>query len=154
MSSFSMDVKFPVGEVFSEIQRCIGKANYKVTSIVPDQMVIAEGKREFSWGIVLVLVLLIWPFAIVYYFTRQKSSVTATFTKDNENECTVTITSNGKTGDNLIELVKYVFQEENKDPDPQLKIQDETQFWVCPNCGDDTQMKDSKQYCLSCKAYI
>jgi len=149
-----MDVKSPVSEVFSEIQQCIGKANYKVTSIVPDQMVIAEGKREFSWGIVIVLVLLIWPFAIVYFFTRQRSSVSATFTKDNENECTVTITSNGKTGDNFIKLVRHVFQEENNVLDPQLKIQDETQFWVCPNCGGDTQMKDTKQYCPSCKTYL
>jgi len=31
---------------------------------------------------------------------------------------------------------------------------DETQFWVCPNCGRDTQMKDTKQYCPSCKTYL
>jgi len=31
---------------------------------------------------------------------------------------------------------------------------DETQFWVCPNCGDDTQMKDERQYCQSCKKYL
>ncbi len=31
---------------------------------------------------------------------------------------------------------------------------DETQFWVCPNCGDDTQMKDARQYCQSCKKYL
>ncbi len=149
-----MDVKSPVSEVFSEVQQCIGKANYNVTSIVPDKMVIAEGKREFSWGIVIVLVLFVWPGAILYYFSRQKSNVTATFTRDNENECTFTITSNGKKGDNLIDLVKHVFQENNKVSEPQLKTQNETQFWVCPKCGGDTQMKDTKQYCPSCKEYL
>jgi len=34
------------------------------------------------------------------------------------------------------------------------KISDETQFWVCPNCGGDTQMKDGRQYCPSCKIYL
>jgi len=34
------------------------------------------------------------------------------------------------------------------------KTQDDTQFWVCPNCGNDTQMKDGRQYCLSCKIYL
>lgn len=29
-----------------------------------------------------------------------------------------------------------------------------TMFWVCPNCGGDTQMRDSKQYCPSCKIYL
>jgi len=31
---------------------------------------------------------------------------------------------------------------------------DETQFWVCPNCGNNTQMKDGRQYCPSCKIYL
>jgi len=37
---------------------------------------------------------------------------------------------------------------------PQLKTQDNTQFWVCPNCGSDIQMKDGRQYCFSCKIYL
>ena len=31
---------------------------------------------------------------------------------------------------------------------------DDTQFWVCPNCGQDTHMKDGRQYCSSCKIYL
>ena len=31
---------------------------------------------------------------------------------------------------------------------------DLTMFWVCPNCGGDTQMKDGRQYCPSCKFYL
>ena len=34
------------------------------------------------------------------------------------------------------------------------KTQEETQFWVCPNCGGNTQMKESRQYCPSCKFYL
>jgi len=40
------------------------------------------------------------------------------------------------------------------DKTPRLKTKDETQFWVCPNCGRDTQMKDGRQYCPSCKIYL
>jgi len=29
-----------------------------------------------------------------------------------------------------------------------------TMFWVCPHCGGDTQMKDGRQYCPSCKIYL
>ena len=31
---------------------------------------------------------------------------------------------------------------------------DETQFWVCPHCGGDTQYKYGKQFCGSCKTYL
>ena len=34
------------------------------------------------------------------------------------------------------------------------QAKDETQFWVCPNCGGNTQMKEERQYCPSCKFYL
>ena len=108
MASFSMDVKMPSSEVFSEIQHCVGTANYKVKTITPNQSVIAEGNRDFSWIIVIILAILIWPAALVYYFTRQRSSITATITKDNEDNCSVTLTSNGNTGDDVLDLIKNV----------------------------------------------
>ena len=32
--------------------------------------------------------------------------------------------------------------------------QDDTQFWVCPHCGGDTQYRNGKQYCPSCNVYL
>jgi len=29
-----------------------------------------------------------------------------------------------------------------------------TMFWVCPHCGSDTQYKNGKQFCGSCKTYL
>ena len=113
MGSFSMDVNMPASEIFSEIQQCVGTADYKVTTIVPNQTVIAEGKRDFSWAIIILLAIVLWPVALVYYFTRQRSSITATITQDNEEKCHITITSNGKTGDDVLQLVKDVLKEEN-----------------------------------------
>ena len=37
---------------------------------------------------------------------------------------------------------------------PVAPATDDTQFWVCPNCGKDTQYKNGKQYCDSCKVYL
>ena len=37
---------------------------------------------------------------------------------------------------------------------PAMPGADDTQFWVCPNCGNDTQMKDERQYCPSCRIYL
>jgi len=35
-----------------------------------------------------------------------------------------------------------------------VPTQDDTQFWVCPNCGNNTQTKGGRQYCSSCKIYL
>jgi len=112
MTSFSMDLKMSASEVFSEIQHCIGTADYKVRTVVPNQSIIAEGNRDFSWIIVIILAILLWPVAIVYYLTRQRSSITATINNDGENGCSLTITSNGNSGDNLTRLIQNVLQED------------------------------------------
>ena len=112
MASISMDLKMPASEVFSEIQHCIGTADYNVKTIVPNQSIIAEGNRDFSWVFVIIFAILLWPVAIVYYLTRQRSSITATINKDSENGCSLTITSNGNSGDNLTRLIQNVLQED------------------------------------------
>ena len=112
MGSLSMDLKMSASEAFSEIQQCVGTADYKVKNIVANQSVIAEGSRDFSWVIMIVLILLIWPAALVYYFTRQRSSITATITKDNEDECSVAVTSNGNSGDDVLRLIENAFKED------------------------------------------
>ena len=33
-------------------------------------------------------------------------------------------------------------------------VSDETQFWVCPHCGQDTEYRNQKQFCRSCNAYL
>jgi len=45
----------PAKEAFTEIQHCIGTANYNVKSIVPNQSIIAEGSKSFSWAITVLL---------------------------------------------------------------------------------------------------
>ena len=108
MSSFSSELKTSPEETFSEIQQCIGTANYKIKSIIPNQSIIAEGKRDFSWAIVIILAILIWPAALVYYFTRQRSSVTVTITKK-ETGSILSASSNGDSSEKLMGLIREIF---------------------------------------------
>ncbi len=113
MSSFSIDLKTSPDEAFSETQQCVGTANYKIKNITPSQSIIAEGKRDFSWIIVIVLAIILWPAAIVYYFTRQRSSVSVTISKK-DNGCTITATSNGDSSEDLMKLIDDAFESDEK----------------------------------------
>lgn len=115
MGSFSVDLDMSANEVFSEIQQCIGTADYKVQSVIPNQSIIAEGKRDFSWIIVIILAILLWPIAIVYYLTRHRSSITATITKNDEKRCTLTVISNGESSKRIMDLIEDSFQENNSE---------------------------------------
>jgi len=37
---------------------------------------------------------------------------------------------------------------------PMTPTSDDTQFWVCPRCGSDTEMYQGKQYCRRCNTYL
>ena len=110
MGSELIDVKKSVDDTFPKIQQAIGSSDYKITTIEANKSIIAEGNREFSWAIVIILAILIWPAAIVYYFTRHRSSVTIIVTPDGDSGCKVTINSNGKTGDQVMQSIVNILQ--------------------------------------------
>jgi len=108
MGSELINIKESVDDTFPKIQQAIGQSDYKIKTIEANKSVIAEGNREFSWVIVIILAILIWPAAIVYYFTRQRSSVAVIITPNEDFGCKVTINSNGKTGDQVMASIVAV----------------------------------------------
>jgi len=116
MPSISIDLDIPPNEVFSEIQQCVGDADYKINDIIPNQSIIAEGKRDFNLVIVILLAIFIWPLAFIYYFTCHRSSITATITKNDEKGCNLTVNSNGESAGKLMDLIWDIFEgdEESK----------------------------------------
>ena len=110
MGSSIIDVKESADDTFPKIQQAIGQSDYKIKTIDANKSVIAEGNREFSWAIVIILAILIWPAAIVYYFTRQRSSVTVIVNPNEDSGCKVTINSNGTTGDHVMASIASVLQ--------------------------------------------
>ncbi len=110
MGSELIDVKKSVDDTFPKIQQAIGSSDYKIKTIEANKSIIADGNREFSWAIVIILAILIWPAAIVYYFTRQRSSVTVIVTPDNDSGCKVAINCNGKTGDQVMQSIVDILQ--------------------------------------------
>lgn len=105
MGSRSIEINATESETFTKIQEAIGSTDYKIKAVEANKSVIAEGNREFSWAIVIILAILIWPAALVYYFTRQRSSITAIVTSSSEGSCKVTINSNGKTGEEVMQNI-------------------------------------------------
>ncbi len=116
MPYFSRVLDIPPNEVFSEIQQCVSDVDYKVKTIIPNQSIIAEGGRDFNWITVIILAILLWPAALVYYLTRQRSSITATITKNDEKGCNLTVNSNGESAGKLMDLIWDIFEgdEESK----------------------------------------
>ncbi len=113
MGSYSVDLEMPAKEAFTEIQHCIGTANYNVKSIVPNQSIIAEGGKSFSWAIMILLILFLLIGALIYFLACQRNSITATIS-ETKTGCSLALTSNGSGGDKVLVLIRDVFQKEAK----------------------------------------
>jgi len=113
LGSYSVDLEMPAKEAFTEIQHCIGTANYNVKSIVPNQSIIAEGGKSFSWAIMILLILFLLVGALIYFLACQRNSITATIS-ETKTGCSLALTSNGKGGDSVLVLIRDVFQKEAK----------------------------------------
>jgi|APSaa5957512535_1039671.scaffolds.fasta_scaffold10678_6 hypothetical protein len=105
MGSRIIDVESSSEESFLKIQEAISSNDYTIKSMESGKSMVAEGGRMFSWLIVVALVILIWPIALVYYFTRQRSSVSLIITDTSEKKCKVSINSNGISADYVMDAI-------------------------------------------------
>jgi len=112
MSSDTINLQKSPEDIFPELQNGITSARQTIKTIVPNQTIVSEGKREYSNLLMVVLILFLWPGAIVYYFTSERTTLTVIVTKHGDTGSTITINSNGKVGD---EITKYIFHNLQKD---------------------------------------
>lgn len=87
-------------DVYNTAHRLIGTSELAIKNTQVNQTIIAEGGRDFSWVWIIVFIILLWPAAIIYYFTRQKNSISVTISsKSDGNGCTVNIQAIGKNAE-------------------------------------------------------
>ena len=104
MGSFSADLSSTPEECFVAVQRIIGASELETKSVTPNQSIITEGGRDFSWVWIIVFVILFWPVAIIYYFTRKKNTLAVSLTK-REDGCSISATSSGKKSDSVLQTI-------------------------------------------------
>ncbi len=94
----------PPNDAFAAAQRVIGSSELTIKASTPGSSIIAEGGRDFGWIWIILLVLIVWPIAIIYYFTRKPNSISVSiFPK--QTGCNINATSQGKKGDYVLNLL-------------------------------------------------
>jgi hypothetical protein len=97
MGSLNRDSSMGASDVYNTAHRTIGTSELAIKNTQVNQTIVAEGGRDFSWVWMIVFIILLWPAAIIYYFTRNKNSISVTIApKSDGNGCTVNIQAIGK----------------------------------------------------------
>jgi hypothetical protein len=98
MGSLSKESTMAAPDVYNTAHRIIGTSELAIKNTQANQTIVAEGGRDFSWVWMIVFIILLWPAAIIYYFTRNKNTISLTISPktDGSNGCTVNIQAIGK----------------------------------------------------------
>jgi hypothetical protein len=97
MGSLNRDSSMSTNEVYNTAHKVIGTSELAIKNTQVNQTIVAEGGRDFSWVWMIVFIVLLWPAAIIYYFTRKKNSISVTVSpKTDGNGSTVNIQAIGK----------------------------------------------------------
>jgi hypothetical protein len=67
-------------EAFEGVQRIVRASALDVKDSVPDKSISAGGERHYDLAILIILLILVWPVGLIYYFTREKNSISVTVT--------------------------------------------------------------------------
>ncbi|MFB5608440.1 MAG: hypothetical protein ACE5RI_05005 [Candidatus Nitrosomaritimum yanchengensis] len=102
--------------IFPRLQNGVASVGHTIKSIVPNQTIISEGKRDFSTVLMVILILFLWPAAIIYYFHSKRSSLTIVVTDEKNGRCKITVNSNGKDGEAIKESMFDKLQKEYENP--------------------------------------
>ena len=117
MSSQSTNFERSPEDIFVDLQKGIISAGHTIKTIVPNQTIISEGKKEFNTILMVVLILFLWPGAIIYYFTSKRGSLSVLVTKHNEMGSSVTINSNSNGGDKIITYIFFHLHKHEEKPE-------------------------------------
>ena len=97
MGSLNRDSSMGASDVYNAAHKTIGASELAIKNTQVNQTIVAEGGRDFSWVWMIVFIILLWPAAIIYYFTRKKNSISVTIAPKSDGKgCTVNIQAIGK----------------------------------------------------------
>lgn len=104
MGSWSSNVKESPNAVFQKAQGAIASQGFNVVSASPSQSINAVGGRAYRLVVVIVLILICWPAALIYYLTRKKASVSVGM-QASDGGTYVTVNTEGEKGDQVLGLI-------------------------------------------------
>ena len=111
MGSLNRDSSVGASEVYNTAQKIIGTSELAIRNTQVNQTIVAEGGRDFSWIWMIVFIILLWPAAIIYYFTRKKNSISVTIVpKSDNNGCTVNFQAIGKKAEPVFQSLSAAIQ--------------------------------------------
>ena len=103
--TITINIRMKPEECFEQVRSILDSENFEIKVSDPPNSIRAEAGREYNRKWLLITLILFFPLAFVYYFTRKKNTVNVTIKPKTDDICEVTISSSGDMGDMLKEII-------------------------------------------------
>jgi len=117
MNSRSVNFQTSQEDIFPELQKGVTAGGHTIKTMTPNQTIISEGGRNYNPILIVLLILFCWPVAIIYYFTSKRISLSVNVTTHNKTGSTVTLISNVKYGERIMEYIFSNLQKNEENPE-------------------------------------
>ena len=101
MTTLTIESEESVDELFDKVQNNIISSGFSIKDLDKDHRIHAEGSKNFSWGLMVLLILFLVLGAIIYWAASDRKSITATF-REKDGKTIISIITYGDGRHNLL----------------------------------------------------
>ena len=94
-------------DAYNVAQKYIRASALEIKETEADKRIVAGGERAYDTTILIILLLIVGVFALIYYFTRNKNSLSLTITPKEEG-CSVNVQATGPKGEAVLQFLSDV----------------------------------------------
>ncbi|MGI0013800.1 MAG: hypothetical protein ACREBU_10210 [Nitrososphaera sp.] len=109
MGLLNIDSHKNASEVYDSAHKIIRATSLEIKETSPNQKIIAGGERQYDTTILIILLLIVGVFALIYYFTRKKNSLTMTITPRDQG-CNINIMAEGPKAEALLQFLSEMLR--------------------------------------------
>jgi len=109
MGSLNIDSTRSAPEVYDAAQKYIRASALEIKETAPNQRIFAGGERQYDTTILIILLLIVGIFALIYYFTRKKNTLTLTISPRDQG-CNINAIAEGPKAEALLQYLSEMLR--------------------------------------------
>lgn len=91
-------------EAYDAAQKYIRATSLEIKETVGNAKITAGGERQYDTTILIILLLIVGVFALIYYFTRKKNTLTVTISPKDQG-CSLGIVADGPKSEAVMQFL-------------------------------------------------
>ena len=109
MGSLVVESKMSAPDAYNTAQKYIRATSLEIKETTGGEKIVAAGERQYDTTILIILLLLVGIFALIYYFTRKKNTLTVNIASRDQGSV-VSIVAEGPKAEAVMQFLSEILR--------------------------------------------